>query len=99
MDDFHLTFTFNDESTKHSAEFIAFQVDITYRRLQQELKEAELYILFEKNKAVSNSDKVIETLEAQMADVAPTKKPLTHQQVVKLGVDYAAGKTIEIQKS
>ena len=74
-------------------------MDTTYRRLQAELKEAGLHISLDKNKVVSNNDAVLEKIEKKMTDVAPANDKLTHSQVVKLGVDYAAGRPIKYRKA
>ena len=62
VDDFNLTFYFKDGLAKWTADYIAFQVDITYRRLQNELESAGLFISPEKNKIVSNNDQVLKKI-------------------------------------
>ena len=99
VDDFNLTFAFDGGRRRWSAEYMAFQVDITYRRLQSELEEAGLFISIDKNKIVSNDDEVLDKIEKKMTYAKPTADSLTHKQVVKLGVDYAAGRPIKYKRA
>ena len=100
VDDFNLTFRFVDGLSKTTIEFITHQVNITYRRMQDELKtRGGLLVSIDKNKITSNCQPVLDRLEKIMSDVAPEDEPLTHPQLVKLGVDYAAGKPVKYTKA
>ena len=89
-------------STTLGVHFSASRINEVNRRLFRYLHEGGLIISNDKNKIVTNSPELNRNLEKLMADIAPskeTKEKLTHTQVVKLGVDYAAGQPVKYTKA
>ena len=93
VDDFSLTFTFG--GCNYNADHMAEVVEDTYRKLDALLGEAGLLLSYDKNKSVTNNTDVAARLVKRMSNI----KMKTADQIVKLGVDYAAGKPVMYTKA
>ena len=88
VDDFSLTFTFG--GCDYNADYVSEMVDTAYRELNTQLKRVGLVLSRDKNKSVTNKEEVAHAIEKRMSDLHMQ----TESQMVKLGVDYAAGTPI-----
>ena len=93
VDDFSLTFTFG--GCNYNPHYMAEVVEASYRKLGENLRGAGLVLSIDKNKAVTNNSEVEATLTKNLKDI----RLKCTDQIVKLGVDYAAGNPISHGKA
>ena len=92
VDDFSLTFTFDNGI---NATYVVELVGEACRKLDAVLRHTGLKLSMDKNKSVSNKSDVATLLKKALADIRMKSDP----EIVKLGVDYAAGCPIRYTKA
>ena len=92
VDDFSLTFTFGGGV---AATYVVEVVEEAYRKLDTVLRYTGLKLSIDKNKSVSNKVEVATQLKKRLADM----KMKSDAEIVKLGVDYAAGCPVKYTKA